>query len=293
LVDILDVNNDANLRFHTEIAKFKRGAPPGSITAVAHPLGILLNASNPNLHPGRLYKLFKNFKPDFEHDSFLAKFYDEWDDESSTYMNKISKERLKIWQTLCATEQGQALGLSEDQVPDIFSYLEKIYAGQIEPADTMEEKALEDNSFDELKANQEYYVKRLTHVVRNNLGFRNLRWEEDNGGYMKVGASGGYVVDTDMVFFTEDIPQGTAVYKCIADILGVKTPFLDEMLTWFQNFMGKDYIRIDAQGKVTQGNDFHLTKCPQNFGLNTVRDLFALEQVPSLTAAVGAEKAAH
>mmetsp|Transcript_110367 Transcript_110367/g.213761 ORF Transcript_110367/g.213761 Transcript_110367/m.213761 type:complete len:537 (+) Transcript_110367:59-1669(+) len=269
---------------------------------VVHPLSnylaILLHANNPNLHPGRSYRLFyektrlelqlpgessvsstiesvvsclknKIFDP-----AKAERFYEDWDDESSGYMQKLSDERLKLWKTVCeelrkfgktntgtdadtyvnVEEHGHAktrakmnaIVSSISEVPSIFDYLTAIYRGQIRDTSS------------------------LTKVITTNAGLHDLKWERDNGGYMK-GVEGGWQLDTRHPFFAEDIPEGVIVYKGIAELAGLKdTPLLDDVLRFFQALLGKEYILDDGS---LRGRDVATTKAPQAFGITTFEQL--------------------
>merc|ERR1712178_73035 len=115
------------------------------------------------------------------------------------------------------------------QVPHIKPYIESIYAGQI--ADT----------------------SALSKCFNTNDGFKGFRCP------MKaVEGSKGFEPDFTNRYFTEDIPEGVAMYKGIADLAGVETPVLDEIVCFFQTFMGKEYIK---DGKLV-GKDVSETKSP-------------------------------
>lgn len=78
-----------------------------------------------------------------------------------------------------------------------------------------------------------------------------------------------WVPDFENRYFTEDIPCGLCAYKGLADIFGVKTPFIDEMVGWCQNHMGKEYI-VDG---VLKGKDVPDTYTPQRWGITTLEGL--------------------
>lgn len=80
---------------------------------------------------------------------------------------------------------------------------------------------------------------------------------------------GGFVPDFANRYFTEDIPEGVAMYKCIADLAGVSTPVMDEIVCFFQKFMEKEYIK---DGKLA-GANVPETKSPQAFGITTLEQL--------------------
>lgn len=55
-------------------------------------------------------------------------------------------------------------------------------------------------------------------------------------------AEGGYVPDFDNRYFTEDIPYGLLLIKCIAELADVNTPVMDRVLEWGQSVLNKEYV---------------------------------------------------
>jgi len=210
------------------------------VNAIGNYVGIALHCSNPNLHPARLYGLFG---PDSQLGLYTEGkvypenplFYETWDDKSSEWAQKISEERCKVWSTICEKVPGTG---EPKQVPHIKPYIESIYAGQIKDVST------------------------LSTVFNTNDGFKGFKCP------MKE-VDGGFAPDFANRYFTEDIPEGVAMYKGIADLAGVETPVLDEIVCFFQKFMGKEYIK---DGKLA-GADVPATKSPQAFGVKTLEDL--------------------
>eukprot|EP00928_Gymnodinium_smaydae_P023558 TRINITY_DN1939_c0_g2_i1.p1 TRINITY_DN1939_c0_g2~~TRINITY_DN1939_c0_g2_i1.p1 ORF type:complete len:568 (-),score=123.99 TRINITY_DN1939_c0_g2_i1:167-1627(-) len=211
-----------------------------TVNPIGNYVGIHLHCSNPNLHPGRLYGLFG---PDsqlglYEEGKVYSEnplFYESWDDKSSSWVQAISDERCKVWASICAQVPGTG---EPSQVPAVKPYIESIYAGQIADPST------------------------LSGCFNTNDGYKGFRCP------MKA-VDGGFVPDFANRYFTEDIPEGFAMYKGIADLAGVETPVIDEIFEFFQKFMGKEYIK---DGKLC-GKDIGETKSPQAFGVNTLADL--------------------
>ena len=52
------------------------------------------------------------------------------------------------------------------------------------------------------------------------------------------------------------------VIRGIAELAGVETPMLDEVITWCQNKMDKEFL---VDGKLC-GKDIHSTRCPEAYG---------------------------
>eukprot|EP00406_Dinophysis_acuminata_P020686 CAMPEP_0179341112 /NCGR_PEP_ID=MMETSP0797-20121207/69662_1 /TAXON_ID=47934 /ORGANISM="Dinophysis acuminata, Strain DAEP01" /LENGTH=517 /DNA_ID=CAMNT_0021055163 /DNA_START=1 /DNA_END=1551 /DNA_ORIENTATION=- len=235
--DLASVPANEAPRAAEALSKLLEGRP---VNAIGNYVGIHLHASNPNLHPGRLYGLFG---PDsqlglYEEGKVYKEnplFYETWDDRSSEWVQKISDERCNVWAKLC--EKFPGTGKAE-QVPAVKPYIEAIYAGQIGDSST------------------------LSGCFNTNDGFKGFRCP------MKE-VEGGFVPDFKNRYFTEDFPEGFAMYKGISDLAGVDTPVIDEIFAFFQKFMGKEYVK---DGKFS-GADIAATKSPQAFGVTTIEVL--------------------
>ncbi|KAJ8305829.1 hypothetical protein KUTeg_016374 [Tegillarca granosa] len=65
-------------------------------------------------------------------------------------------------------------------------------------------------------------------------------------------------------------PYGVAVIKGIAELAGVETPVIDEIMKWCQEKLNKEYI----VGNELNGTNLNETRSPQRFGFKSVDDLF-------------------
>jgi hypothetical protein len=204
------------------------------VTTIGNYVGIALHTGNPNIHPGRLYGLFSDYTPGKIYPENPL-FYETWDDVSSEWCQKISDERLKIWTTICEKVPGTG---DPSQVPHLKPAVEQVYGSQIRDTSTM------------------------TTVFRTNDGYKGFRCPMKEEG-------NGWVPDFANRYFTEDIPEGFCMYKGIADLAGVDTPTIDLILGFFQNLMGKEYLK---DGKLA-GKDVGETKSPQRYGINSLADL--------------------
>jgi hypothetical protein len=52
------------------------------------------------------------------------------------------------------------------------------------------------------------------------------------------------------------------VIRGIAELAGVDTPMMDEVIAWCQNAMDKEFL---VDGKIA-GKDLDICRCPQTFG---------------------------
>lgn len=75
--------------------------------------------------------------------------------------------------------------------------------------------------------------------------------------------TGAFVPLFDHRYFNEDLPCGILVQKGIAELAGVPTPMIDQVIRWCQERCGKEYFM--ENGKVC-GKDLATTKTPQRYG---------------------------
>merc|ERR1712139_696964 len=102
-------------------------------------------------------------------------------------------------------------------------------------------------------------TSKLSTCFNTNDGFKGFRCP------MKQ-VDGGWAPDFANRYFTEDIPEGFAMYKGIADLAGVETPTIDLIMGFFQKFMGKEYLK---DGKLA-GANVNETKSPQRYGVTSL-----------------------
>ncbi|HEY8804765.1 MAG TPA: NAD/NADP octopine/nopaline dehydrogenase family protein, partial [Clostridium sp.] len=81
----------------------------------------------------------------------------------------------------------------------------------------------------------------------------------------------GYIPDFNSRYFLEDFPYGLCIIKSFCEMVELKTPFIDKILMWFENFGGVEYY---VDGRFV-GKDLKGLPLPQNFGINSVEDVFS------------------
>jgi hypothetical protein len=87
-------------------------------------------------------------------------------------------------------------------------------------------------------------------------------------------AGGGYQVDYNARYLTEDVPFGLVVVRGIAQLAGVPTPALDEVIRWAESRTGRRYLMND----LLAGPDVAGSRAPQAYGIDSLDALGAWEQ---------------
>ena len=85
---------------------------------------------------------------------------------------------------------------------------------------------------------------------------------------------GTYQIDKFCRFFTDDIPYGLLITKWIAEQLGEKVPFIDEIINWCQDLRNERFLTADNKIdlKACLAKD-HTTGIPPSYGVSSVEDI--------------------
>jgi len=201
------------------------------------PCGLFLACSlypiNAVLHPSRLFSLLRDWTRSREPLKENPFFYEEMTPQCTAKMDEVNAELLKV------VERWAGAGLQLN-VPHIFDFLARyVYS-------------------DEAPTLCDFFTKQPAYK-----GFRCPLSPHHE--------SKGWVPDFRNRYFTEDIPMGLCLYKGVADIVGVETPKIDEIILWAQEHMGKEYVR---EGKLA-GDHAAETTAPQRFGIRSLEELRA------------------
>lgn len=100
-------------------------------------------------------------------------------------------------------------------------------------------------------------------VIKTNAVYQSLKHPVEKT------ADGKFVPDYTSRYMTEDIPYGLAVIRGIAEIVGLETPNIDEVLSWSQRQMDKEYL-INSK---LQGKDILTSRAPQRYGFNSLESI--------------------
>ncbi|NES24510.1 MAG: hypothetical protein F6K41_37780, partial [Symploca sp. SIO3E6] len=102
----------------------------------------------------------------------------------------------------------------------------------------------------------------ITTLLRTNPGYRNLL-------YPMIQTDGGYLPDFNSRLLTEDIPFGLVIMRGAAEVAGIKTPVMDEVLSWCQEKIGKEYL-VDSR---FVGKDLKSTRCTHQYGFKDLLEI--------------------
>jgi len=107
-------------------------------------------------------------------------------------------------------------------------------------------------------------VPDLTRKIRSIPSFRGIY-----APFIPV-SSGEFAIDANARFFTEDFPYGLCIIKGFCEICEIDTPYIDNVLQWYQEFAKVEYYTKDG----FTGKDLVNTAIPQNFGINSLEDIY-------------------
>jgi len=101
----------------------------------------------------------------------------------------------------------------------------------------------------------------LKSVFRTNVGY---------GGCVTPAqeVEGGFIPSVNSRLFWEDIPYGLCILKGVAEMMDMKTPSIDFMIEWHQQWMGKEYVKDGKLVKETMNET-----APAAYGITSIEQL--------------------
>ncbi len=195
-------------------------------------LNITFTPGNQILHPGIMYDMFQAWdgKPLPEQ----PLFYETVSESAADLLRRMSGELLAV----CRALEGGVPGLRLSAVMPLVLSIRMAYGADVLDGST------------------------LRSAIATNRAYAGIRTPMRQ-------VEGGWVPDFGSRFFWEDIPHGLVVVRGIADLVGVNTPTIDEVLTWAQKQMGREYL---VDGKLA-GKDIATSGAPGRFGIARTEDL--------------------
>jgi hypothetical protein len=198
-------------------------------------LALTLANTGQLIHPGIMAGLFQRWdgRPFGEDQAPL--FYGGVDDETAALLQALSDEV----QVITAAVQQALPRLDLSSVLPLDVWLRRAYAGQIDDASTLRSAFTSNRAYAGLRAP--------------------LRLVEENA----------YEPWFEARYLSEDVPYGLLVTRGIAELAGVATPVIDQVITWAQERLGKEYL---SAGRVA-GRDVSDSRAPQRFGISSTPEL--------------------
>jgi NAD/NADP octopine/nopaline dehydrogenase, alpha-helical domain len=208
-------------------------------------MALTLTPGNPIMHPAIMYG---RFGPESPHKGQpipeRVRFYEDCSELSADYLQRADDEIQAIVKHLVAK-----YNVDLTCVWPLFTNLQKVYGDQVADPSTLRSC---------MQTNSAYKAV-----------FIPLRKVDGNDDESK----NGWTVIPEHRVFTEDVPYGLVVLAGIADLCGIDTPMIHELLRWGQGILGKQYILPD--GKLA-GKDMSDSGLPLNYGIKNIEQMLSL-----------------
>lgn len=189
-------------------------------------LSLTLAGTGQIIHPGVMFGLFSTWDGSLFDEAPL--FYQGIDDNTAEILQFLSDEI----QTLREDFEHRYPHLDLSSVRSLAEWLCLSYADEIEDTSSL----------------QTYFVTNRSYV-----GLK-VPMRQVNGGL---------VPDFKTRYLSEDVPFALLATRGIAELAGVPTPIMDEVITWAQQQLGKEFL---VDGKL-KGRDVKNSRAPQRFGI--------------------------
>lgn len=201
---------------------------------LANPLAVSLGNIGQVIHPGIMYGLLKDYRGAVWQEDQIPPFYQGVTDEVAAIMSRMSEEIVKV-----AEELTLSFGIDLHEVETVEQWLLRSYAESIGDSSSLARAFRTNRSYDGLKV-----------------------------PVTKKGA--GYVPDFKSRYLTEDIPFGLLFSKSVAEMVGIRTPWIDEVIRVAGNWTGKRYLGDDGS---TSGPDIEEARIPRHYGIDSAEVL--------------------
>jgi hypothetical protein len=254
-----EVVNIGAVKAKVFLAALPSGQAPGLAARLSELLGteivaaesfLSLTLGNPGqfIHPGLMYGHYRSWQGEEFSEEDIPMFYAQATDEMGEIVDLLSREALAVALEIEAGSEG-ALNLRDAVVPT-HAWLKSTY-GHVTGDTTTVATCFRTGPIQARKAPA------------------------------RESQPGRFVPDFDYRYLTEDVPFGLVATRALAELAGVQTPTIDEVITWAQAVLSKRYL-VDAG---LQGSDIQDLPIPQNHGIATLPDLVAWYSDAALTRA--------
>ena len=202
-------------------------------------LSLTLSVDNQIVHPGRCYGLWKRYGGKWATEEDIPFFYKDFDDVSAECMERLDADYTKV----------------RDAVRKKFPERDFKYMLDYLNLERVSHNSTNVNIKDSLKNSEQLALIKTPTVKLDD---------------------GTYGLNTQMRFFTDDIPYGVLIARWVGQELGVETPFIDEIIQWAGKIRGEQYLKdgkvnLELCGALTPG--LKTTGIPPTYGIHDVKDI--------------------
>ncbi len=192
-------------------------------------LSLTLAGTGQIIHPGVMYGLFSSWDGQIFEEAPL--FYQGIDAQTADILQFLSDEI----QILRSSLEARYPSINLNSVRPLDEWLCLSYADDIEDTSSL----------------QTYFV--------TNRSYAGLKVPVKQ-------ARGGLVPDFQARYLSEDVPFALLATRGIAELTGVATPTIDEVITWSQERLDKEYL----VGSKLYGKDLVASRSPQRYGFQEI-----------------------
>jgi len=211
-------------------------------------LELTLSNQGQIIHPGIMYGAFADRLDDVYREDEVPLFYQGVDEKTANLLETMSQEILEIKEAIQSKFNMELKGVISTSQWLLESYAEDI----------------EDKSS-------------LAAMFQTNRSYQGLKVP------VKPVGSGLFQMDVRSRYLVEDVPYGLLVSKAIAELAGVETPLIDEVIKETSKWMGVKYL-VEGDKRISSlksqvlslklgGNDLAETRIPQNIGLRSLEEI--------------------
>jgi hypothetical protein len=217
-----------------EIAAILRDMFQIPFNNVKNILSVSLGNIGQVLHPGIMFGLLRGYEGEVWSEKDIPLFYHGVDADTAEILENLSSEIITLARFLEKKHPRLDLG----DVQGVGQWLLTSYPDSISDKSNLQ-KALSTNS-----------------------SYRDLR--------MPVRKTGDvFVPDFKCRYLAEDVPYGLVFSRAVAAMAGVKTPVIDEVISWSSRVLEMEFL---IEGEL-RGKDITSTRIPAWYGIQTVEEL--------------------
>jgi hypothetical protein len=208
-----------------------------------------LTLGNPGqfIHPGLMYGHYRSWRGEEYDQDTIPMFYAGATDEMGEFVATLSREAIEVARAIEAESPGL---VDLDSVAPVHDWLRSSYANVTDDTSTVA------------------------------TCFRTGPIQARKAPVREI-APGRFLPEFNYRYLTEDVPYGLVITRGFAELAGVATPAIDEVIEWAQERMGRSYL-VDGR---LEGQDISDVPVPQNYGITRVSQLVKCYEemsIPSL-----------